>query len=261
MTKVNFWVKDYEESKKWFTEKMSWICPTDIKYSETGRWIVVGPEGDRSVLTFSLAQSDEKKEFVGSQVGDHVFCVVETNNIQHFYEKMTQSGVTFHSEIKTEFWGKNVVFEDLYGNLWDLVETFDQKHLSGIVESTEPVLKISLLTLLAKDQDEAKDWYVSKLGFSIISDNTYGSNFRWLELGPESSVPCFTVVQATSDSTKSRIGTQGFLLGVDDLHSFYTHAVANGVEFQGLPTPGYGGVDAQFTDLYGNRWNVRESTV
>jgi len=44
------------------------------------------------------------------------------------------------------------------------------------------------------------------------------------------------------------------------MHSFYTHTKAKGVEYHGIPKEGCGGIDAQFKDLYGNRWNVREST-
>jgi len=188
-----------------------------------------------------------------------VFCVIETNNIEHFYKKFQENGLNFVYPIKDEFWGKNALFEDLYGNKWDLVETPTKKHLP---EKTDPILMFSLLTLLVNDVDEAKDWYVTKLGFQVLSDNTYGDgdNLRWLEIGPSASFPAFTVVAASTQPKKDRVGQQFFLLNVDDMHSFYTHTKAKGVEYHGIPKEGCGGIDAQFKDLYGNRWNVREST-
>jgi len=64
MKKFNYWVKDYEEAKAWFVEKLSFKCVMDVKYSETGRWIEVGPESThtKATLAFSLATSEEKKK-------------------------------------------------------------------------------------------------------------------------------------------------------------------------------------------------------
>jgi len=258
MNKFNYWVKDYEEAKNWFVEKLDWVCVKDMKYSETGRWIVVGPKGDNTGLTFSLAISEEKKKLVGSQAADHVFGVLDSDNIERDYNKMKENGVKFHYEsIKTNFWGKDALFEDLYGNKWDLVETQDKKYFP---KDSPPPCMISLMSLLVKDFDEAKAWYVNKLGFKALSDNTYG-DFRWLELGPCETYPAFTLHKATAELEELRIGSQSFLLNVDDLDKFYKNGESNGVTFTSKPKQGYGGIDAQFVDLYGNAWNVRQTTA
>jgi len=256
VNRFNFWVKDYEEAKKWFSEKLSFSCFIDMKYSETGRWIEMGPEPKVNTLTFSLAISDQKKEQVGNEVGDKPLFCLTTNDIEHFYDKMKSNGLEFAGPVETLFYGKQVTFNDLYGNKWIIVQPSDLKFAETDPKESK-VLNIVYVTYLAKDLEEAKDWYVNKLGFQVLEDEKYEGG-RWIVIGPDKKKPAAFAFQPLDEKNASKLGTQSFLMNISDINSFYEQTQGNGVEYTLKPTHNYGGTDAQFKDLYGNSWNVRE---
>jgi uncharacterized glyoxalase superfamily protein PhnB len=73
-------------------------------------------------LTFVLADTEAKKKALGKQAGDHVFMTLQTDDCQRDYKALKAKGVKFFGKPKKQMWGIEVVFEDLYGNLFDLVE-------------------------------------------------------------------------------------------------------------------------------------------
>jgi hypothetical protein len=75
-------------------------------------------------LTFVLADTEDKERALGEQAGDHVFMTLQTDDCKRDYEEMKAKGVKFYGEPKKQTWGIEVVFEDLYGNLYDLVQRF-----------------------------------------------------------------------------------------------------------------------------------------
>jgi len=181
---------------------------------------------------------------------------LDCNDIDLFYEKFKANGINFNQAVQSEFWGKYTTFSDLYGNTWCLSESNESKTIHPEVKWTMLVY----LAYIAKDMDEAKDWYVSKLGFDVEQDKFYEkNNFRWLTIAPaKGGLPAFSLTKADDEEKLKRVGTQNFLMDTDNIQSFYEKAVNNGVEFHLKPTHNYGGIDAQFKDLYGNSWNVRE---
>lgn len=116
-------VDDYDAAIKFYTEKLNFILVEDTPQSETKRWVLVAPPGSgECCLLLAKGVGEEQRSRVGNQTGGRVFLFLKTDDFWRDYRDMRQRGVTFVREPKTEDYGTVAVFEDLYGNLWDLVE-------------------------------------------------------------------------------------------------------------------------------------------
>ena len=121
-------VDDYDEAIKFYTEKLDFTLFDDTPQSETKRWVLVAPEGDGGCsLLLAKGVGDEQRSRIGNQTGGRVFLFLKTDDFWADYEKIKGRGVNFVREPKVEEYGTVAVFEDLYGNLWDLVEFCEKK--------------------------------------------------------------------------------------------------------------------------------------
>lgn len=119
-------VDDYDEAIKFYTEKLNFTLWEDTRQSATKRWVLVAPRGsEECCLLLAKGVSDEQKSRIGNQTGGRVFLFLKTDDFWRDYRTMLDKGVNFIREPKTEEYGTVAVFEDLYGNLWDLVELAD----------------------------------------------------------------------------------------------------------------------------------------
>jgi len=120
---VTLLVQDFDEALEFYVEKMGFVKRQDTKFWGDMRWVTVSPSDQPDFeLTFVLADTDEKRKALGKQAGDHVFMTVETDDCKRDYEAMKAKGLKFYDEPTEQAWGTEVVFEDLYGNLFDLVQ-------------------------------------------------------------------------------------------------------------------------------------------
>jgi len=116
-------VADYDEAIKFYTEKLNFTLIEDTVQSETKRWVKVAPKGaEECCLLLAKAVGEEQKSRVGNQTGGRVFLFLKTDDFWRDYKSMQSKGINFVREPKSEEYGIVAVFEDLYGNLWDLVE-------------------------------------------------------------------------------------------------------------------------------------------
>lgn len=116
-------VADYDEAIEFYTRKLNFTLIEDTPRSETKRWVLVAPKGSEGCsLLLAKGVGDEQKSRIGNQTGGRVFLFLKTDDFWRDYNKMQTNGITFTREPKTEDYGTVAVFEDLYGNLWDLVE-------------------------------------------------------------------------------------------------------------------------------------------
>ena len=116
-------VRDYDEAIHFYTEILPFELIEDTQLSDTKRWVIVAPRGSNSCsLLLAKAASEEQASRIGNQTGGRVFLFLHTDNLQRDYEALQSKGVTFVRTPATEAWGTVAVFEDLYGNLWDLIE-------------------------------------------------------------------------------------------------------------------------------------------
>ena len=124
---ISLVVDDYDDAIKFYTEKLKFILFEDTKLSETKRWVLVAPPGAKecSVL-LAKAADDRQRGRVGDQTGGRVFLFLHTDNFTRDYAEMLERGVRFVRQPKEEEYGTVAVFEDLYGNLWDLIQPTDK---------------------------------------------------------------------------------------------------------------------------------------
>lgn len=116
-------VDDYDEAIRFYTEKLNFRLIEDTPQSETKRWVLVAPEGaEECALLLAKGVGDEQRSRIGNQTGGRVFLFLKTDDFRRDYENMRRKNINFVREPKTEDYGTVAVFEDLYGNLWDLVE-------------------------------------------------------------------------------------------------------------------------------------------
>lgn len=116
-------VHDYDEAIAYYTQKLNFILIEDTKLSEEKRWVVVAPSNS-SECSFLLAKAlnEEQKNSIGNQTGGRVFLFLNTDNLEQEYQNLIHNEVKIIREPQNEVYGKVAVFEDLYGNLWDLIE-------------------------------------------------------------------------------------------------------------------------------------------
>jgi catechol 2,3-dioxygenase-like lactoylglutathione lyase family enzyme len=120
---VTIVVKDYDEAIKFYTEKLNFDLLEDTRLSELKRWVIVAPKGDLSCsLLLAKSDSEEQKSRIGNQTGGRVFLFLYTDNFERDYKNLRKNGVQIVRESRIEEYGKVLVFSDLYGNLWDLIE-------------------------------------------------------------------------------------------------------------------------------------------
>ncbi len=116
-------VNDYDEAIAFYRDKLKFRLIEDSPLSETKRWVVMAPPGDSSTyLLLAKAVNEKQLASVGNQTGGRVFLFLHTDNLVRDYERMKTDGVHFVREPSVEEFGTVAVFEDLYGNLWDLIE-------------------------------------------------------------------------------------------------------------------------------------------
>lgn len=116
-------VDDYDEAIKFYTEKLDFTLIEDTPQSETKRWVLVAPKGaEECSLLLAKGVGEEQRGRIGNQTGGRVFLFLRTDDFWQDYEAMKQKEINFIREPKIEEYGIVAVFEDLYGNLWDLIE-------------------------------------------------------------------------------------------------------------------------------------------
>jgi catechol 2,3-dioxygenase-like lactoylglutathione lyase family enzyme len=120
-------VADYDEAIQFYTEKLHFDLLEDTPQSETKRWVLVAPKGSGGcTLLLAKAANEEQKTRVGNQTGGRVFLFLRTDDFWRDYNRMLSDGIKFIRPPKEEEYGTVAVFEDLYGNLWDLIEFRDR---------------------------------------------------------------------------------------------------------------------------------------
>lgn len=120
---ITLLIKNFDEALNFYVEKLGFQKCRDDKFGEDMRWVTVSPKDQPDLeLTFVLADTDKKLKALGKQAGDHVFITLQTDDCMRDYKILKAKGVKFYGEPTKQMWGKEVVFEDLYGNLYDLIQ-------------------------------------------------------------------------------------------------------------------------------------------
>lgn len=117
-------VRDYDEALAFYTQKLHFTVVEDTyQPAQDKRWVVVAPPGSHgTTLLLAKASKPEQQPFIGNQAGGRVFLFLNTDDFWRDYREMVAKGIHFVRPPKEESYGLVAVFEDLYGNLWDLLQ-------------------------------------------------------------------------------------------------------------------------------------------
>jgi len=115
-------VRDYDEAIAWYTERVGFELIEDTPLTPEKRWVVVEPPGGGTRILLARAANEHQQSRIGDQTGGRVFLFLETDDFERDYAAFQDRGVRFVRPIAEEPYGTVSVFEDLYGNLWDLIQ-------------------------------------------------------------------------------------------------------------------------------------------
>jgi len=129
-------VKDYDEAIAFYTQKLHFTLLEDTYQPEQDkRWVVVAPPNSRgTTLLLARASKPEQEPFIGNQSGGRVFLFLNTDDFWRDYNEMCEKGIHFVREPKEADYGMVAVFEDLYGNRWDLLQMKPDHPISRRIE-------------------------------------------------------------------------------------------------------------------------------
>ena len=124
LAQISLLVRDYPEAIEFFTGKLGFELVEDTELpDEAKRWVVVAPAGSGGPnILLARATTTEEKTRIGNQTGGRVFLFLYTDDFWRDYEAYQSRGVRFVREPVEQEYGTVAVFEDLYGNLWDLLQ-------------------------------------------------------------------------------------------------------------------------------------------
>lgn len=121
-------VEDYDDAIDFYTKKLNFDLIEDTILSEEKRWVLVAPKGSNETkILLAKAVNEEQKSRIGNQTGGRVFLFLYTDDFWRDYKNMNDLGVKFVREPVEQVYGTVAVFEDLYGNQWDLLEPKQKK--------------------------------------------------------------------------------------------------------------------------------------
>jgi catechol 2,3-dioxygenase-like lactoylglutathione lyase family enzyme len=123
---VTFLVRNYDEALAFFAESLGFRVVEDTPLPTGKRWLIVAPPGSRGAnLLLARADAPEQVQQVGNQAAGRVFLFLHTDDFWRDYRLMQAASVKFLEQPRQESYGTVAVFEDLYGNKWDLLEPDD----------------------------------------------------------------------------------------------------------------------------------------
>ena len=122
LSAVTYLVRDYDEAIAWFVDVLGFMLIEDIALGEAKRWVLVAAPDGGSRLLLARADGDQQETAIGKAAGGRVAFFLHTDDFAHDHAAMLAKGVTFRELPRHESYGTVAVFEDLYGNGWDLIE-------------------------------------------------------------------------------------------------------------------------------------------
>jgi catechol 2,3-dioxygenase-like lactoylglutathione lyase family enzyme len=116
-------VQDYDDAIVFYTQKLRFSLLEDTDMGDGKRWVRIAPPGSsETCLLLAKAATPEQQAAIGNQTGGRVFLFLHTDDFWRDYQEMKTRGVTFNEEPRRESYATVVVFQDLYGNKWDLLQ-------------------------------------------------------------------------------------------------------------------------------------------
>lgn len=115
-------VPDYDDAIAFYVDRLGFTLVEDTRLSDAKRWVRVAPPGAETALLLAKADSPAQEASIGNQTGGRVGFFLHTDDFARDHAAMLDKGVTFREDPRHEVYGTVAVFEDPFGNLWDLIE-------------------------------------------------------------------------------------------------------------------------------------------
>ena len=155
LTHVAIVVDDYDRAIEFYTQKLHFTLTEDTALSETKRWVVVTPKGvNECSLLLVRGVNPEQNSRIGNQTGGRVFLFLHTDNFARDYQNLLDNQIKIARQPSVETFGTVAVFEDAFGNLWDLIEP--SKKTAPLRHSTS-ILKIKKVENIRAATDALKE--------------------------------------------------------------------------------------------------------
>jgi catechol 2,3-dioxygenase-like lactoylglutathione lyase family enzyme len=123
ISSITLVVENYDDAIEFYTQKLQFILVEDTDLGNGKRWVQVSPpHSNGATLLLAQANNDEQRQAIGNQTGGRVFLFLQTNDFWRDYQQMKANGVVFNEEPRVQDYATVVVFQDLYGNKWDLLQ-------------------------------------------------------------------------------------------------------------------------------------------
>jgi catechol 2,3-dioxygenase-like lactoylglutathione lyase family enzyme len=120
---VTLLVREYDEAIDWFRTRLGFTLIMDGDMGAGKRWVLMSPPGAHEArLLLARAVNDDQRAAIGNQTGGRVFLFLHTDDFDRDHTAMLQAGVSFLEQPRDEPYGRVAVFQDLYGNRWDLLQ-------------------------------------------------------------------------------------------------------------------------------------------
>ncbi|MFN3668384.1 MAG: VOC family protein [Brevundimonas sp.] len=119
---VSLLVRDYDEAIAFYVGKLGFALSEDTDMGGGKRWVAVTPRGGETSVLLAQATTDAQRARIGDQAGGRVWLFLETDDFDRDHAAWTAAGVVFREPPRSEPYGTVAVFEDLYGNAWDLIQ-------------------------------------------------------------------------------------------------------------------------------------------
>lgn len=120
---VTLVIRDYDEAIDFYVNKLKFNLVEDTVLDQSKRWVLVSPNSEYSCsLLLAKATGNNQEKAIGNQSGGRVFLFLNTDNFKRDFQNLIDNNIQIVREPKEEPYGIVAVFEDLYGNLWDLIE-------------------------------------------------------------------------------------------------------------------------------------------
>jgi catechol 2,3-dioxygenase-like lactoylglutathione lyase family enzyme len=118
---VTYVAREYDEAIGFFVGKLGFTLVEDTDMGGGKRWVVVSA-GEGASLLIARADGEQQEASIGNQTGGRVGFFLQTDNFDRDFAEWTARGVKFHEQPRREVYGTVAVFEDMYGNTWDLIQ-------------------------------------------------------------------------------------------------------------------------------------------
>jgi len=120
---ISLVIDDYDKAIDYYTNTLKFILIEDTKLDAEKRWVLIAPSNDAETkILLAKASNEEQKSRIGNQTGGRVFLFLYTDNFERDHQNLLSKNVTIIRTPVIEAWGKVLVFEDQYGNFWDLIQ-------------------------------------------------------------------------------------------------------------------------------------------